>query len=509
MGTTGTNFGDDALADEQGLAPTPAMPNLPGPTPATPTLAKPPVGPGRHLLTGLVGVLIDGLQAGMQAPMSAQGPSQAAAMGAQMPVQRQQQKITLQSQKAQMESMVAQSHIQRLQTFLLLSRANDELIAGVSHANWQYITDAVNEGRAKQVGGDGDFESASTKRKELVQQNRDTALHIDLYPTAHDKNGMPTQWGVFESYPKDKVQEAKTYTFPGNQDRGGKIPDKTVAIKPGMDTWEAKSLFDLGQRDQAALVTHDDDRMKAEEVQKQKSQTALDVAGIKAKAAAAKAAVPKPEKPQDMVIGTVSGKQVAGTMDDLKAIGATSMTKAGAAESEKIQNARSMMTVFDSNDPDDPGLVQLAAKLDQQGKLGPAATRFQNWLNAGNTVANFDAGDPDVQRLFTKLGLSTTGLMQVHVGARGSAQLLEHFEKLANAKQMSSTAFRAALDTENSYIRMKAMLPRADGGAGRAAAGAGRAPTPPAVGEVRNGYEYKGGNPADPNSWVKPKKAKQ
>ena len=167
----------------------------------------------------------------------------------------------------------------------------------------------------------------------------------------------------------------------------------------------------------------------------------------------------KPEKPQDMVIGTVNGRQVAGTPDELKAAGAKNYTKAGAAEAEKVNNARSLTNVFDSGDPDDLGLVQLASKLDKEGKLGPATTRFQDWLNHGNTAANFDAGDPDVQRLFTKMGLATTGLMQVHVGARGSAQMLEHFEDLAKAKQMSPTAFRTALDVENRYVKMKAMLP--------------------------------------------------
>jgi len=48
----------------------------------------------------------------------------------------------------------------------------------------------------------------------------------------------------------------------------------------------------------------------------------------------------------------------------------------------------------------------------------------------------------------------------VHVGARGSAAMLEHFADLANAKQMSGDAFAAALDTENKYIKMKAMLPQ-------------------------------------------------
>ena len=102
--------------------------------------------------------------------------------------------------------------------------------------------------------------------------------------------------------------------------------------------------------------------------------------------------------------------------------------------------------------------------LNKEGKLGPVASKLQDWLNAKgsvlHSVSNFvPEGDARVQQLFTKLGLSTTGLMQVHVGARGSAAMLEHFADLADAKKMSGDAFLTALNTENKYVQMKAMLP--------------------------------------------------
>jgi hypothetical protein len=181
------------------------------------------------------------------------------------------------------------------------------------------------------------------------------------------------------------------------------------------------------------------------------------------KATKGDAAIAKGQKP---VIGVdASGNQVLVPASDVTKYGLSQVREVGQAENEKVTNARSLLTVFNNNDSDDLGIMQLAAKLDKEGKLGPAASRFQDWLNRSGSVvtnlAGFDAGDPDVQRLFTKLGLSTTGLMQVHVGARGSAQMLEHFEDLAKAKSMSPAAFRAAIDTENSYVKMKAMLPQA------------------------------------------------
>jgi hypothetical protein len=57
------------------------------------------------------------------------------------------------------------------------------------------------------------------------------------------------------------------------------------------------------------------------------------------------------------------------------------------------------------------------------------------------------------------MGLATTALMQVHVGSRGGAFLLEHFDDLASAKKMDAPAFKAALDVENRYVTQKAMLP--------------------------------------------------
>jgi hypothetical protein len=170
------------------------------------------------------------------------------------------------------------------------------------------------------------------------------------------------------------------------------------------------------------------------------------------------AAIAKGQKP---VVGVdASGRQVLLPAGDVSKYGLSQVREVGQAENEKVTNARSLMTVFSNDDKDDQGLIQLATTLNKEGKLGPVATRFSDWLNKGGSVTTFNAGDdPRVQQLFTKLGLSTTGLMQVHVGARGSAAMMEHFADLANAKTMSGSTFLAALNTENKYVQMKAMLP--------------------------------------------------
>ena len=77
---------------------------------------------------------------------------------------------------------------------------------------------------------------------------------------------------------------------------------------------------------------------------------------------------------------------------------------------------------FNNPNPNDLGAIQLAQDLARQGKLGPLASRYQEFM-----AGTYGKGDPEVEELRTKMGLLATGLMQVHVGARGSAQMLDRF----------------------------------------------------------------------------------
>jgi hypothetical protein len=164
----------------------------------------------------------------------------------------------------------------------------------------------------------------------------------------------------------------------------------------------------------------------------------------------------------NMVLGRSGGRQVAVSSADAGNITwdpGYSPVKVGAAEGEKIQNARKLTTLFNNPDPEHPGTIQLADKLDREGKLGPIASRYQDYINHTGSVVGFDSGDLDFQRLMTNLGLQETALMQAHVGSRGGSYLMDHFHDLANAKAMSGPAFRAALDTESRYADTMAMNP--------------------------------------------------
>jgi hypothetical protein len=156
------------------------------------------------------------------------------------------------------------------------------------------------------------------------------------------------------------------------------------------------------------------------------------------------------------VIGfDTDGNQVLTSGTNAQQLGLSEIRDVGQGEAEKVTNARSLLSVFNNPNPNDRGLIQLAQDLDRKGKLGPIASRYQEFM--AGTVGQ---GDPEVEELRTKMGLATTGLMQVHVGARGSAAMMEHFEDLANAKKMDGPTLLSGLNAENNYVTRKAMVPK-------------------------------------------------
>jgi hypothetical protein len=214
---------------------------------------KPGIGPGKHLLTGLVGVLIDGLQAGLQTPQSGQGFSQSAGLAAQMPEQRQQKAIALASQALQLKAQLAQSHVQDLQTKLLASKLDEEMASGLTNAGWEFYQQALKNGTAKMVSGESpDAGTATAKQKEIHDSDPDSSLNTFVGPGI--KKGT---WGVWQISPKNALQEEMNITIPGNKDVGGSVEDKELKIPAGTDMGTAKVLASQYFRDQAAKIHAD------------------------------------------------------------------------------------------------------------------------------------------------------------------------------------------------------------------------------------------------------------
>lgn len=220
-------------------------------------------------------------------------------------------------------------------------------------------------------------------------------------------------------------------------------------------------------------------------VQGMKGQTALDVQGLKNEGAAAKAST----KPPDMASGTDSeGNQIAGTVDELKTAGATGITKLQGTEQQKVVVARQLIGPR-------KGLFDLVNKdidtLAAQGKLGVAASRF------GEFMAGKVGNDPEFQPLRTHMGLLSTALMQAHVGARGSKDMLEHFKELANYSISNEATLRKALQAEWEYVNEKAMLPKSNPAAGRT--GPGQAGPAQAAAAPLKGVQKSTGKPVVSN----------
>ena len=89
------------------------------------------------------------------------------------------------------------------------------------------------------------------------------------------------------------------------------------------------------------------------------------------------------------------------------------------------------------------------------GKLGGVG---QARLN--NVMLNKVGSDPDFAPLADNLSLLSTKLMQVHVGNRGSNEMMDHFKALADAGKMDVPTLIGGLKTEYQYVHGMARLPK-------------------------------------------------
>jgi hypothetical protein len=160
------------------------------------------------------------------------------------------------------------------------------------------------------------------------------------------------------------------------------------------------------------------------------------------------------------VVGTTKdGRSVLVPMSQAQQMGVQNPMKADADMVNKALAARHWLNLANKQgdakgDPADMGIMQLVDKLDAEDKLGPIASRWNEFM-----TGKVGAGDPEVAALRAKMGLSSTLLMQAHVGSRGSSQMLEHFEDLANQKKLDGPTLKAALGAEVNYVTDKAMDP--------------------------------------------------
>lgn len=115
----------------------------------------------------------------------------------------------------------------------------------------------------------------------------------------------------------------------------------------------------------------------------------------------------------------------------------------------------------------------LIAKLEKEGKLGPGAGRW-NELWAGK----IGAGDADFVKLRTDVGLLTTLLMRMHVGARGGEYVMQHFSDIINSGKQDPASMRAALGEISAYAQQLENDRNGGGSSSKTTESGGEAPPP-------------------------------
>jgi hypothetical protein len=199
-----------------------------------------------------------------------------------------------------------------------------------------------------------------------------------------------------------------------------------------------------------------------------------------------------------MGIDPKTGRQVLVPMPQAQKMGIQNPMKAEGSDVQKAMAGRHWLDLAQKQGdpkgpPEDMGISQLVDKLDSEGKLGAVASRWNEFM-----TGKVGAGDPEIAALRTKMGLSTTLLMQAHVGNRGSSQMLEHFEDLANQKKLDGPTLKAALGAEVNYVSDRAMDPnppdysKQSGAAKPAAKGTG----PLSLSEAQDYLQKAGGDKA-------------
>lgn len=100
------------------------------------------------------------------------------------------------------------------------------------------------------------------------------------------------------------------------------------------------------------------------------------------------------------------------------------------------------------------------------GQLGPGAGRWNEFM-----AGKVGASNPEFTKLRTDVGLLTTLLMRMHVGARGGEYIMKHFQDLIDSGKQSPENLKAALQEVDNYAKELQQE-----GKGAPGAGGGNAP---------------------------------
>lgn len=282
----------------------------------------------RHggVLTGLVGVLLDGLASGM-APTTQQAwerPQQRQ----QMEMQKQQQQMQQQEQQMRMQQAqqeiamgplkmkyeMAQTLMNIQHTAAALRGAQKEHWMDMMGAQAKYTEQAREEGRARLDATSPTLDDAQKRTRQLQAQNKDKELNFGYSATKWDDAGNPTEYGVFEYYPHGTLQKPFDHVFKGDKSLG--IPDQEVHFTAGTQDSEAQMKFSAVAADQQSQLKMAQDRelekkmmlMQQEQISKDNIMLKkMDVELARNQAAVQKPALSQIVKPRTDLDAAVSG----------------------------------------------------------------------------------------------------------------------------------------------------------------------------------------------------------
>jgi hypothetical protein len=137
-----------------------------------------------------------------------------------------------------------------------------------------------------------------------------------------------------------------------------------------------------------------------------------------------------------------------------------------------------------------PSLEQQIKQLDAEGKLGPIAGRWNEFL-----VGRIGTNDPDVAGFRANLAAFVSGISKAHLNTE---QGVRDFENAIGGPKATALNLLSAIeplkDLLQKYRNIGAGKPHGDSSGGTAA---------PKIGDVEGGFKFKGGDPSNPNSWEK------
>lgn len=239
----------------------PAPPaNLPGGI-ATPQSA-PPIGPGMQprpaptvsqqaeshggLLTGLAGVLLDGLNGGMMAQASAPlygAPGSTFARGFEnqqnMPLIKQQKQQAMWDSFTKVEqdkALMAQSYMNQLMIHMQSMRLSDDVRSNMMDSDRVMADQAIEEGwgtRLATTSGPTGRQQAMSMVHDLRVKDTNFQDQYFAYPLDHDDQGNPTDWQVVKLDPNATLDKDQTINYPYVDATTGEVKEGSYTVHAG------------------------------------------------------------------------------------------------------------------------------------------------------------------------------------------------------------------------------------------------------------------------------------